>query len=302
MDPGDLYSELGVARDASEEQLRKAYRKLARQHHPDVNPGNKEAEERFKRISFAYDVLSDPEKRKRYDEFGMDGLAEGFDPEQARAYRRWSESARRSPLGDELNQPFDLEDLFSDLLGGRPAGRARRARDVRAEIEVDFLDAVLAREVRVAVEGRSGLRLRIPPGARDGTTVRLAGQGTAGRPGGETGDLYLTLRVRPHPFFTREGDDLQLDLPVTLPEAVLGAEIEVPTPEGSASMKVPAHSQNGRRLRLRGKGAARRDGERGDLYVRLTVQLPEQDGERLDELARQLEPLYREDPRRGLRR
>ncbi len=305
MEQQDFYAELGVPRDASEEQLRKAYRKLARKHHPDVNPGNKDAEERFKRISFAYDVLSDADKRKRYDEFGMAGLSEGFDPEQARAYQRWSESARRSPFADELNQSFDLDDLLSELMGGRGGRGARgprRGRDIQAEIEVDFLDTVLAREVRVGVEGKGTLRVRIPPGARDGTVVRLAGQGSAGAKGSDTGDLLLRLRVRPHPFFTRDGDDLQIDVPVTVPEAVLGAEIEVPTPEGTASMKVPARSQNGRRLRLRGKGATRREGDRADLYVRLVLQLPEDLDERLEEIAREMEPLYRGDPRRSLRR
>jgi curved DNA-binding protein len=303
-DDRDLYAELGMPHDASEEQLRKAYRKLARQFHPDVNPGNKQAEERFKRISFAYDVLSDAGKRKRYDEFGLAGLAEGFDPEQARAYRRWSEGARRSPFADELERPFDLEDLFADLVGGGAHG-ARRGRDVQAEAEVDFLDAALAREVRVTVGDESALRVRIPPGARDGTTIRLAGRGAQGRQGGDAGDLYLLLRVRPHPFFTREGDDLHVDVPVTIPEAVLGAEIEVPTPEGSASVKVPPRSQNGRRLRLRGKGATRRSGESGDLSVRLQLQLPEPaepGDERLEELAKELERLYRDHPRRGLRR
>jgi curved DNA-binding protein len=305
----DLYETLGVAREASEEEIRKAYRKLARKFHPDVNPNNKQAEERFKRISFAYDVLSDQSKRKLYDEFGHSGLSQGFDPEQARAYARWSEGARRSPFaesfqGEDLGS-FDaesLEDLLGGLFGragaGRP-GRAglRRGADAEAEVEVDFLDAVRGGEVRVGVHkadpgggtAERTLRIRIPPGTDDGSRIRLAGQGGPGDP---PGDLYLRLRVRPHPFFRREGADLSLDLPVTLPELIRGASVAVPTPDGPVTMTIPPRSQNGRRLRLRGKGATRTDGTRGDLFVRLSVRLPEADGEQLDKVATEVEGLY----------
>jgi len=291
----NLYAALGVPRDADEDQIRKSYRQLARRYHPDVNPNDKKAEERFKEISFAYDVLSDPEKRARYDEFGEQGLAPGFDPEQARAYRRWSEGARRSPVHEEFAESIDLEDLLSRLGGtgfARGEWRRRSGRDAHAEIEVDFADAALAREVRVQIEGRSGLRVRVPPGAHDGTRIRLAGQGEPGAEGGAAGDLYLTLRVLPHAFFRREGADLALDLPVTIPELVLGAEVEVPTLDGSASVRIPPHSKAGQRLRLRGKGAAKREGERGDLYLRLSPELPEGGREELDDIAKRMESLY----------
>jgi curved DNA-binding protein len=315
MEEKDLYAALGVSRTASDDEIRKAYRRLARRHHPDVNPGDKKAEDRFKEISFAYDVLSDPEKRTRYDEFGMQGLQPGFDPEQARAFRRWQEGASRSP-GRESFEAFgeevDLDELLSRLgglggLGGFERGGFRggalRGRDAHAEVEVDFLDAALGREVRVEIAGRGTLRVRVPPGAGEGTRVRLAGQGEPGPGNGPAGDLYLRLRVRPHPFFRREGDDLSLDLPVTVPELVLGAEVPVPTPEGTASVRIPPHARPGQRLRLRGKGAARRAaGGRGDLYVRLVAELPEgRDGE-LEEIAKRMEPLYAgRDPRERLR-
>jgi len=311
----DFYVVLGVPRDASEDQIRKAYRQLARRYHPDVNPNDKAAEERFKEISYAYDVLSDAEKRARYDEFGTEGLASGFDPEQARAWRRWSEGTRRSPMHESFEEGIDLEDLLSRLgglggLGGATGfeGRAsgfrgpRRGRDLHAEVEVPFADAVLAREVRLAPAGRSPLRVRIPPGAEGGTRIRLAGQGESGASGAPPGDLYLTLRLRPDPLFRRDGDDLSLDLPVTVPELVLGASVEVPTPEGSASVRVPPHSRPGQRLRLRGKGATRRDGTRGDLYARLVAELPAGRDDELEELAKRMEPLYAaSDVRAGLR-
>jgi curved DNA-binding protein len=226
-------------------------------------------------VAFAYDVLSDAEKRARYDEFGMAGLAEGFDPEQARAYARWSQGAHRSPNHESFAQDLDLEDLLSGFFGGqRGAGGfgARRGprpgRDAHGSLSVEFLDAVRGGEVRLQYQGRN-LRVRIPPGADDGTRIRMTGQGEPGE-GGPAGDLYLTLQVRPHPFFTRRGADLHLDLPVTIPELVLGASVEVPTPDDPVSMKIPPHSANGRVLRLRGKGATRRDGaECGDLYIKL---------------------------------
>jgi len=300
MEERDLYADLGVARGASADEIRKAYRKLARKHHPDVNPNDPKAEERFKEISFAYDVLSDEDKRKRYDEFGAASLAPGFDPEQARAYKRWAEGARRSPGSADFGADIDVEDLLSGFFGGERPARARQGADLEAELEVDFLDAVKGNEISIEREG-SRLRVRIPPGSDTGTRVRLAGQGRPGLRGGPAGDLYLRLRVRPHAFFVRSGDDLELDLPVTIPEAVLGAKVEVPTPEGPVTMTVPPRSKNGRILRVRGKGVARRGGGSGDLRVRLVVQLPETDDARLEEIARELEPLYRgASPRRHL--
>ena len=292
MEQKDLYGILGVERGASEDEIRKAYRKLARECHPDVNPNDPRAEEKFKEVAFAHEVLSDDEKRRRYDEFGVDGLAQGFDPEHARTYRQWSEGARRSPFHEAFTSDLDLEDLLSDLFGGRGPRGPRPGADAQTEISVDFLDAVRAAEVSLRLEGRSGLRVHVPPGAEDGTRIRLAGQGIQGQDGGPPGDLYVTLRVRPHPFFTRKGADLYVDLPVTLPELVVGASIEVPTPDGPVSMKVPSRSPNRRRLRLRGKGAVRREGERGDLYVTLVAELPDSDDPRLEELAREMEPLY----------
>ncbi len=286
----DLYQILGVSRSSGEEEIRKAFRKLARANHPDVNPGDAAAEERFKEISFAYEILSDADKRARYDEFGHEGLAEGFDPEQGRAYRQWAHGARGDPFGGSFSSHVDLGDLFGDLFGSSPRG-PRRGRDLESSLEIDFETAVCGGEVSINVGG-STLRVRIPAGADDGARVRLAGKGQPGNDGAPSGDLYLILRVRRHRFYRREGAHVHLDLPVTLPEAVLGAEIEVPTPHGPVTMKVPEGAQNGQVLRLRGKGAGRRRASGfGDLYVHLDVRLPEHEP-RLQALARDAEPLY----------
>jgi DnaJ-class molecular chaperone len=308
----DFYATLGVSRTATEDEIRKAYRKLARKHHPDVNPNDRKAEEKFKEISFAYEVLSDKDKRARYDEFGAQGLAEGFDPAQAREYMRWSKGARRSPSYESFSSEgdVDLEDLLGGLFGGGFAGGGRRARgpargrDASGEIEVEFLDAVRGGEVRVQVADRGTLRIKIPPGSETGTKIRLAGQGDSGESGAPAGDLYLTLKVRPHPFFRREGVDLHLDLPASIPELVNGASVEVPTPDGPVTMKIPPHSQSGRVLRLRGKGAPKLgSSEKGDLYVKLLAELPDPADPRLESIAKELEPLYEgRDVRARLRR
>jgi DnaJ-class molecular chaperone len=310
MDEKDLYEVLGVARGASSDEIRKTYRKLARKYHPDVNPNDKQAEERFKEIAFAYDILSDGEKRKLYDEFGMTGLAEGFDPNRARSYSQWSEGARRSPY----SQTFvggDLGDLFSELFGGRAArggafgsARSLRGQDVEGDVTVDFIDAIRGGEVRVRVARPRGpglpdeettLKVRIPRGSDEGTRIRLANQGAAGISGGPPGDLYLTLHVRPHRHFRREGRDLLMDLPVTVSELVLGGSVEVPTPDGPVTMRIQPRSQSGTRLRLRGKGVPdRKTDARGDLIVRLIARLPETEDPRLETLARELGELYGE--------
>ncbi len=296
MEERDLYSELGVPRDAPEDEIRRAYRKLARRYHPDVNPNDPKAEERFKQIAFANEILSDQEKRRRYDEFGMQGLAEGFDAKQARAYRSWSEGAQRSPDYHSFASSLNVDDLLSELFGGRRGPTP--GRDAHAQISVDFLEAVRGAEVPIQVEGQS-LRVRIPAGSNDGTKLRLAGKGLPSPDGGAPGDLYLTLRVRPHPYFTRSGADLYVEVPVTLPELMLGSAIEIPTPDGAVTMKVPGHSANGQKLRLAGKGVAIRGAEPGDLFVTLAAVLPESSEPEFEELARQMQDLYGDRDVRG---
>ncbi|MCP5067197.1 MAG: J domain-containing protein [bacterium] len=311
----DPYEILGVERSAPVDEIKQAYRRLARETHPDVNPGDAVAEERFKEISWAKEVLLDDQKRKRFDEFGAEGLAAGFDPEKARAYQQWARRAGRSPGHDSFGGDIDMEDLLSQLfqargdgvrgfeeMGGFGRPGPLRGADFEAEVEVDFLDVVRSTEVEFRPEGRPALKVRIPPGARDGTRIRLAGQGASAPAGGQPGDLFVRLRVRSHPYFELEGDDLRVALPVTVPELVLGAEVEVPTPDGSVRMTVPPGSQPGQRLRLREKGAMRRGGGRGDLYVRLEAVLPEHaDADELAAAVRELEGLYPDDVRAHLR-
>ena len=312
----DLYDILGVSRSASAEEIKKAYRRLAKKHHPDVNPGNKQAEEKFKEVTAAFEVLSDPKRRALYDEFGPDALRTGFDEKKAEAYRQW----KRQGFSPEAGIPFDLGDfervnvgdfgpfdfgsIFGDLFGGR--ARSRRAGpspagglDARAEIDVDLREAVLGGEREVRVAGLT-LRVKIPPGVGEGSQIRLAGQGGPGAFGGPPGDLYLTVRLREHPLVRREGKDLVVDLPITVPEAVLGAEVTLPTFDGPVRLRVPPGTQAGTRLRLRGRGLPDlRGGGRGDLHAVVKIVLPET-SEPLRKAARALEDLYKGDPRRGL--
>ena len=302
----DLYQILGVARAVDADALRASYRKLARKYHPDVNPGDKSAEEQFKEISRAYDVLSDPEKRRNYDEFGEVSLEAGFDAKRAReAKERFEARFGRGggpgfePPGAESFHFDDLDDLLGRFYGGRGGERSFRMRgaDAAASLELDFLDALRGgtHSLTLQREGPDGqlrsenLTVRIRPGVRDGGRIRIPGRGGAGIGGGPAGDLWVRLRVRPHPVFSREGDDLHMRVPISVREAVLGAKIEVPLPEGRATVSVPAGTDSGRKLRLRGKGAPDPEtGKPGDLYVTVEIRVPrgldEAERQRLDEL------------------
>jgi curved DNA-binding protein len=316
----DLYEILGVPRTASADEIKKAHRRLAKQYHPDVNPGNKAAEEKFKESTAAAEVLSDPKRRKLYDEFGADSLRTGFDDKRAEEVRRWKRQGAPPggmpfDFGDfatvDVGQygSFDFGDLFGDLFGGRPGrpGRSTRAAraapmagpDASAEIQIDLRDAVLGGERDVRLDGKT-LRVRIPAGVDDGSQIRLAGQGGPGVRGGPAGDLFLRVKLREHPRVQREGKDLVLELPVTVPEAVNGAEVRLPTFEGPVSLRVPKGARAGMRLRLRGKGLPDlRGGARGDLYAVIQLVLPPE-SEGLRKAARTLEELYEGDPRAGI--
>jgi molecular chaperone DnaJ len=380
----DYYAALGVKKDASPESIKRAYRKLARKYHPDVNPGNKDAEEKFKTVSEAYDVLSDADKRKTYDEFGDDGLRAGFDPEQARQFRQWQQAGfgGGGPGGASYNfGPYSesgtfrysgFEDIFGDLFGAggsSASSSSAKGRDVESALEIDFITAIQGGTTRVVIQkdepckkcngagriqtgsesvcktckgtgqtrvaqgpfnflqacpdcdgtGRAGERcaackgsgavpasqtidVKIPAGVDDGSRIRIAGKGQAGRAGGASGDLYIVIRVRPHPVFKREGDTLRLELPVTVSEVMNGAEVSVPTPTGNVQLRIPPGSTTGKRLRLRGKGAPNlKTKTPGDLYVTLRVQTPVTDDPEALHAALVLEQFYDGDIRREIR-
>lgn len=263
------YELLGVAKTADADTIRKAYRKLARKHHPDVNPGDAKAEETFKKISVAYDTLSDPKKRAAYDEFGEASFAGGFDADKARSYQQWQDTRQqRSSRFDGGPSEFDFSELF-----GRARGPAR-GQDLHASFEMELRQAVEGAEVSLDVPGQGTVRVRIPPGADTGSVIRLAGKGAPGARGGPAGDLVIETVVRPHAFLRRDGLDLSLTLPVTLDEIYNGASIEIPTFDGPVVLKIPPRTQNGAKLRLRGKGIQRKD-TRGDLFAILEVRLPD---------------------------
>jgi curved DNA-binding protein len=293
----DLYEILGVSRSVSEDDLRKAYRKLARQYHPDVNPGDAEAEKRFKEIAAAYEVLSDKDKRRAYDEFGDESLQGGFDPDKARAYREWKQtrSSGARPFQEE-GFDFDLGDLFGFRAHRGPA----RGADLHAIVEMDLRQAISGGEVELARPGHKPLKVRVPPGADNGSLIRLAGKGAQGARGGEPGDLVIETRVRPHPLVRREGLDLYMKVPISVQEAYLGAKIEVPTFHGPVNLTIPARSQSGARLRLRGKGIERA-GKKGDLFVELEIRMPDKPDDKLAEALSAASAAYSTPPRKDLR-
>jgi DnaJ-class molecular chaperone len=332
----DYYEVLGIKRDATEDQVRQAFRRLARKFHPDVNPGDRTAEDKFKEINEAYEVLSDPEKRKRYDRLGAN----------------WKDGAEFTPPPDwggvrveygnigDIFSGSGFSDFFETLFGGgrttaqsdtgqrRRSGRSRPAKgqDSEAEMTLSLEDAHRGGKHRITIQtskvcpacnGTGSVNgavcgvcrgagqvvsprtmdVNIAAGGRDGSVIKLPRQGQAGAGGGESGDLYVKLRIKPHPVFTVSGDDITAEVPITPSEAVLGAKIEVPTIDGKAEMKVPAGSQGGQRLRLRGQGLNKRGGGRGDEYVKLKIVVPTTPSEREKELYEELASASKLNPR-----
>ncbi|HTS76584.1 MAG TPA: molecular chaperone DnaJ [Bryobacteraceae bacterium] len=376
----DYYQTLGVGRDASEDDIRKAYRKLARKHHPDLNPGDKAAEERFKKVQEAYDILSDPKKKTMYDQYGFyseNGMPGGAGGAGQRAphmdfggfdfgdaFSRGGTGARR-PAEESAN----FQDIFSQWFGRQhaeePAPRPQKGSDLEYGLSIDFWQAIRGTQVRLNITrqevcptcggsgqaktatttvcpecngsgnvqqvagamrfsltcprcGGSGrlnnacptchgdgllasketVDVRIPPGAQQGSRLRVAGKGNAGTMGAPAGDLYITVRVEPHPFFRRDGDDIEISVPVRIDEAGLGTKIEVPTIDGRALLKIPQGTRNGQKFRLREKGVLNsRSGKRGDQIVEVAIEAPVVQDERTKELLREYAKLHPEDPR-----
>jgi DnaJ-class molecular chaperone len=283
----DPYEVLGVAKDASAEDVRKAYRGLAKKLHPDLNPGNKATEEKFKDVSAAYDLIGDPEKRARYDKGEID--ASGAERPPRGFYRDHAGGAGdRYASADGFADMAAADDILAEIFRRGDRGNLRmRGQNARYGLELDFLDAVNGAKRQVTLPDGSVLDVTIPAGTRDGQTLRLRGKGLPGRNGGQPGDALVEIAVRPHRTFTRKDDDIHIELPISLREAVLGGKVNVPTPEGSVTMTVPKWSNTGSVLRLKGKGVPRRDGSRGDQYVTLEVMLPAKPDAELERLISQ---------------
>jgi DnaJ-class molecular chaperone len=283
----DPYQELGVARSASADEIRRAFRKLAKQYHPDKNQGDKSAEEKFKRVSAAFDLVGDEDKRKKFDrgEIDADGrdTPRGYDPFNRGGFGGGG-GQRPQDFGGAGAQfdGVDLNDILGEVFGGRGGGfrgnggfgGPAKGADVRARLDIDLEDAIQGARKRIAFSDGRTIEVTIPKGAADGQTLRLKGQGTGGR--GGPGDALIELTLRPHPVFRREGDVLVMDLPVSVPDAVLGAKVQAATPDGPVTLTVPKGSNSGSTLRLKGRGLVdAKTGARGDLLARVQVTLPE---------------------------
>jgi len=313
------YEVLGVSKKASEAEIKKAFRTLAKKHHPDTHANDPKAVKRFQEISAAYEVIGDKEKRAQYDRGEIDeagqpkGFNQGFHPGGAGFEQGFegfrARGGRAGPQGQEFHWSGDgaeglrAEDIFADFLGGgggKRRAQPRKGADVQLQTTVSLQEAALGGTRRVVVADGRQLEVRIPPGVKDGQQIRLRGQGVPGERGGPPGDALITIAIAPHPFFERDGRDLRMDLPITLKEAVMGAKVPVPTLTGPVTLTVPPHSNSGRVLRLKAKGLPGTGGETaGDLYVRLVVAVPETPDPTLDAFVKSWDNDY--DPRAKLK-
>jgi DnaJ-class molecular chaperone len=294
----DPYHLLGVKKDASQEQIQKAYRGRAKKLHPDLNPGNKEAEEQFKALSAAYDLLSDPDKRARFDRGEID--ASGAERPRQRFYRDFADAGNPYESRAGFADFAGADDILSEIFGGGGGNLRMRGRDVHDWLELDFLDAVNGAKRQMTLPDGSMFDVTIPPGTRDGQVLRLRGKGGPGLGGGPPGDALIEVEVRPHRTFVRKGDDIHVELPISLREAVLGTKLKVPTPTGSVTMTVPAWTNTGTTLRLKGKGVPRPDGGRGDEYVALKIVLPQQPDPELQQFIAKWRPSPTDNPRQAV--
>ena len=299
----DLYSVLGVKRSATNDEIRRAYRKLAKDLHPDQNRGNSKAEEQFKRVSAAFSILGNPDKRKRYDAGEIDAMGN----ERANPFYRdygAGESRSQDPGGFNPN-PGDFSDIFGDLFGRRgPSGGAftMRGMDYRYNLEISFLEAVNGVKKRVQFPDNETLDISVPAGVESGQTLRLKGKGGPGAGRGEPGDALIELKIAPHAVFDREGDNILLDLPVTIDEAVLGARVEVPTIDSRVTVAVPKGASSGQVLRLRGTGVKNtRSGVTGDQLIKLKIVMPSSVDPQLETFMKEWSEKHAYDPRARLR-
>jgi DnaJ-class molecular chaperone len=299
----DPYKVLGVPRDAPDEEIRRTYRKLAKQLHPDLNPSNRAAsEERFKKVSSAYDIVGDPVKRKQYDRGEIDANGE-----PRRGYQR-AQAGGAGPFGGRAGgrqgDEYGFGDIFSDLFGGARAGwgeaDATRGRDVRYTLEIDFLEAAAGAKKRVTMPDGGVLDITVPEGVSDGQVLRLRGKGSPSLRGSEPGDALVEIKVRPHLQFSRAGDDIALELPISIDEAVLGAKVEVPTISGRVQLTIPKGTSSGRVFRLKGKGVRNStSGVTGDQLMTVRIVLPQTIDDKLAYFMSEWRQSHRYDPRKS---
>jgi DnaJ-class molecular chaperone len=302
----DPYKALGLKKDASADDIRKAYRRIARESHPDLNPDDPAAEARFKAASAAHDLLKDPETRGRFDRGEID--ASGAERPQQRYYRDFADDPGNPYRGGgaRFEEFGDAADIFAEMLRGRRgaeggAGFSARGPDAHYALTVSFLDAARGGAARVTLSDGKPVDVTIPAGAEDGTTLRLRGRGAPGLGEGPPGDALITLTVRPHTVFRREGDDILLTLPITLDEAVLGGKVEVPTIDGPVSLTIPKGVSSGRTLRLRGRGVEGVGGAKGDQRVELKIVMPPKVDDALAEFMAKWKAGHGYDPREGIK-
>jgi DnaJ-class molecular chaperone len=309
----DYYDIIGVKKTASADEIKKAYRALAKKFHPDKNKGNKDAENKFKEISEAYAVLSDKEKREQYDRLGKEAFHfggqgganpfQGGNPFGGFDFSQFTGSGGARARGGRRSTggAGGFTDIFSDLFGGGAqfAQEPERGPDLEAELTIDFRDAILGTTMDLVINGK-GVKVKIPEGVSDGQRIRLRGKGAPGGNGGAAGDLNVLIHVRAHPLFERRGDDIYIDLPIKVGEAIRGAEVDVPTIHGPVRARIPAGTQGGQTFRLRGKGVKKKAGAMGDHYYRVEITVPKSSAPEVLEAAETIDGAYGEDPRAKL--
>jgi DnaJ-class molecular chaperone len=324
----DYYNILGVPKNASQADIQKAYRDLARKYHPDMNPNDKTAKKKFQKVQAAFDVLNNPEKREMYDRYGssFETMGAGGEPQGARTWG-WSPGAGGAGpggfgvedidlsqfLGERFGQeaPGGAGDLFGQFRRAagkfrKPAGASpQRGGDLSQELQIPFATSITGGEVQIKVQRPGGkaetLEVKIPAGIEDGKKIRIRGHGQPAPRGGTPGDILLTIHVLPHPYFHRRGNQLHVRVPVTLGEAVLGAKVDVPTPSGAVTLSVPPGTSSGAKLRVKGHGVAPKSGAPGDLLAEIQIVLPKQISDADRQAIRQIDEHYSQDPRHDLR-